>query len=149
MYPQHPDHSEMSTARDNERRNENENGNTVTLDLYISCDELGKYQMKLRLNRDEYYDPENNTYFRSCFGHEQKTAMYSRLERDLCDAMIAHIREDLLLNGQEEQVQKLCEVSSKFHVHGHTTRSLLYQQQSKDLHADHGGSIYICTHCPM
>jgi hypothetical protein len=149
LYPQHPDHSEMSTARDNERSNENENGNTVTLDLYISCDELGKYQMKLRLNRDEYYDPENNTYFRTCFGHEQKTDMYSRLEKDLCDAMIAHIREDLLLNGQEEQVQKLCEVSSKFHVHGHTTRSLLYQQQSKDPHADNGGSIYICTHCPM
>ena len=138
----------MSTERDNERRNENENRNTVTFDLYISCDALGKYQMKLILNRDKYYDTENNTYFRTCFGHEQKTAMYSRLERDLCDAMIAHIREDLLLNGQEEQVQKLCEVSSKFHVHGDTTRSLLYQQSNAP-HADHGGLIYICTHCPM
>ena len=138
----------MSTARDNERRNENENGNTVTLNLYISCDALGKYQMKYNIDRDEYHDNENNTYFRTCFGHEKKTATLSRLERNLCDAMIAHIREDLLLNGQEEQVQKLCEVSSKFHVHAHTTRSLLYQQSNAP-HADHGSLIYICTHCPM
>jgi len=143
----------MSTVRDSDsndnRKNENENGNnTVTLDLRVSCDTFWKYEMKLRVNRDEYHDPENNTYFRTCFGHEQKTAMYSRLERDLCDAMIAHIHEDLLLNGQEELVEKLSEVSSKFHIHGHTTRSLLYQQ-SNGPHADHGGLIYICTHCPM
>jgi hypothetical protein len=102
--------------------------------------------MKLTVDRDEYHDPENNTYFRTCFGHEEKTAMYSRLERDLCDAMIAHIHEDLLLNGQEELVEKLSEVSSKFHIHGHTTRSLLYQQSNAP-HADHGGIIFICSHC--
>lgn len=136
----------MSTAREN--NHSNENGNTVTLDLRVSCNIFEKYEMKLTVDRDEYHDPENNTYFRSCFGHEQKTAMYSRLERDLCDAMIAHIHEDLLLNGQEEQVQKLCEVSSKFHIHGHTTHSLLYQQSNAP-HADHGGIIYICSHCPM
>ena len=141
-------HYKMSTARDNERRNENENGNTVTLDLRVSCNTFWKYEMKLKVNRDEYHDPDNNTYFRTCFGHEQKTAMYSRLERDLCDAMIAHIHEDLLLNGQEELVEKLSELSSKFHIHGHTTRSLLYQQSNAP-HADHGGLIYICTHCPM
>ena len=136
----------MSTAREtpNDDRNTNENGNIITLDLRVSCDTFWKYEMKLKVNRDEYYDPENNTYFR----HEQKTAMYSRLERDLCDAMIAHIHEDLLLNGQEELVEKLSEVSSKFHIHGHTTRSLLYQQSNAP-HADHGGLIYICTHCPM
>jgi hypothetical protein len=140
----------MSTAREtsNDDRNTNENGNTITLDLRVSCDTFWKYEMKLKVNRDEYHDPENNTYFRTCFGHEQKTAMYSRLERDLCDAMIAHIHEDLLLNGQEELVEKLSELSSKFHIHGHTTRSLLYQQSNAP-HADHGGLIYICTHCPM
>jgi len=136
----------MSTARNNEIKNQN--GNTVTLDLRVSCDTFWKYEMKLTVNRDEYHDPDNNTCFRTCFGHEQKTATFSRLERDLCDAMIAHIHEDLLLNGQEEQIQKLCEISSKFHIHGHTTHSLLYQQSNAP-HADHGGLIYICTHCKM
>ena len=135
----------MSTARDNERRNENENGNTVTLDFRVSCNTFWKYEMKLTVDRDEYVDPDNNFNINGCC-HEQKTATFSRLERDLCDAMIAHIHEDLLLNGQEELVEKLSEVSSKFHIHGHTTRSLLYQQSNAP-HADHGGLIYICTHC--
>lgn len=138
-----------TTERENDNNSGmNENENTITLDLRVSCNTFDKYQMKLKVNRDEYHDPENNTYFRTCFGNEKKTETYSRLERDLCDAMIAHIHEDLLLNGQEEQVQKLCEVSSKFHIHGHTTRSLLYQQSNAP-HADHGGIIYICSHCPM
>ena len=135
----------MSTVRDNERRNENENGNTVTLDLRVSCNTFWKYEMKLTVDRDEYVDPNNNFNINGCC-HEKKTATFSRLERDLCDAMIAHIHEDLLLNGQEELVEKLSEVSSKFHIHGHTTRSLLYQQSNAP-HADHGGLIYICTHC--
>ena len=59
----------MSTARDNEIMNSNENGNTVTLDLRVSCDTFWKYEMKLKVNRDEYHDPENNTCFRTCFGH--------------------------------------------------------------------------------
>lgn len=41
----------MSTARDNE------NGNTVTLDLRVSCDTFGKYQMKYKIDRDKYHDP--------------------------------------------------------------------------------------------
>lgn len=132
-------------ASDDDRKKEN--GNAITMVLRVSCNTLGKYEMKLRVNRDEYHDPENNTYFRTCFGHEKKTQTFSRLERDLCDAMIAHIHEDLLRNGEEAQVQKLCELSSKFHVHGHTTRSLLYQEPNAPPHADHGGLIYICTHC--
>jgi hypothetical protein len=125
---------------------EEENGNTVTLDLRVSCNTFWKYEMKLRVNRDEYVDPDNNNLNINGCCHEKKTATFSRLERYICDAMIAHIHEDLLLNGQEEQVQVLCEISSKFHIHGHTTRSLLYQQSNAP-HADHGGIIYICTHC--
>lgn len=75
----------MSTARENDhgRMNSNENGNTVTLDLRVSCNTFWKYEMKLTVDRDEYHDPENNTYFRTCFGHEKKTAMFSRL-KEIC-----------------------------------------------------------------
>jgi hypothetical protein len=123
------------------------NGNTVTLDLRVSCDTFGKYQMSYTIDRDDYIDHDNNSNINKdgCC-NEKKTSVFSRLERDLCDAMISYIHEDLLLNRQEEQLQKLCEVSSKFHIHGHTTRSLLYQQSNAP-HADHGGLIYICTHC--
>lgn len=128
----------------------NENGNTVILDLRVSCNTFWKYEMKLTVDRDEYFDDPDNNLNRNLNininGHEKKTATFSRLERYLCDAMIAHIHEDLLLNGQEELVEKLSEVSSKFHIHGHTTHSLLYQQSNAP-HADHGGLIYICTHC--
>jgi hypothetical protein len=134
---------------DTTRENTNENGNMVTLDLRVSCNTFWKYEMKYTVDRDEYvdYDNDNNSNINeSGCCHEKKTSTFSRLERELCDAMIAHIHEDLLINGQEEQVQKLSEVSSKFHIHGHTTRSLLYHQ-SNSPHADHGGIIYICSHC--
>lgn len=141
----------MSTATGNHYNNDNamnENGNTVTLDLRVSCETFWKYEMEYTVNRDEYVDNDNNNINRNGDGccHEKKTAVFSRLERELCDAMIAHIHEDLLLNGQEDLVQKLSEVSSKFHIHGHTTRSLLYHQSNAP-HADHGGLIYICSHC--
>ena len=137
----------------NDRKTKNDvNGNTVTLDLRVSCNTFWKYQMNLKVDRDEFIEPNDernandiNINANSCF-HEKKTPVFSRLERHLCDAMIAHIHEDLLLNGQEDQIAKLCEVSSKFHIHGHTTNSLLYRQSNAP-HADHGGCIYICTHC--
>jgi hypothetical protein len=140
----------MYTTRENNNNSRvNENGNTVTLDLRVSCNIFWKYEMKLTVNRDEYVDHDNNNdnniNINGCC-NEKKTAIFSRLERELCDAMIAHIHEDLLRNRQEELIQKLCEVSSKFHIHGHTTRSLLYHQSNAP-HADHGGIIYICSHC--
>jgi hypothetical protein len=132
--------------------NVNVSGNFVTLDLRVSCNTFLKYQMNLKIDRDEFVESNDernsndiNINSNSCF-HGNKTPVFSRLERYLCDAMIAHIHEDLLLNGQEDQIEKLCEVSSKFHIHGHTTNSLLYSQSNAP-HADHGGCIYICTHC--
>jgi hypothetical protein len=139
-----------TTERENDYNNSemNETRNTVTLDLRVSCDTFWKYQMNYTVDRDDYIDHHDNNSNINKNGccHEKKTAVFSRLERDLCDAMIAHIHEDLLLNGQEEMVEKLSEISNKFHIHGHTTRSLLYQQ-SNTPHADHGGIIYICSHC--
>jgi len=141
-----------------ENKNEN-NGNNVTLDLRVSCNTFWKYEMKLNINRDDYVEPNENDIVNggggaggraassNCFNSDdKKTRTFSRLERHLCDSMIAHIHEDLALNGQEELIEKLCDISSKFHVHGHTTRSLLYHQSNAP-HADHGGLIYICTHC--
>jgi len=141
-----------------ENKNEN-NGNNVTLDLRVSCNTFWKYEMKLNINRDDYVEPNENDIVNggggaggraassNCFNSDdKKTRTFSRLERHLCDSMIAHIHEDLALNGQEELIEKLCDISSKFHVHGHTTRSLLYHQSNAP-HADHGGCIYICTHC--
>jgi hypothetical protein len=134
----------------------NNNSNNVTLDLRVSCNTFWKYEMKLTINRDDFVEPNDNdivngggggAYGGSCFNDDnKKTLTFSRLERLLCDSMIAHIHEDLATNGQEELIEKLCDISSKFHVHGHTTRSLLYHQSNAP-HADHGGCIYICTHC--
>ena len=141
-----------------ENNNEN-NSNHVTLDLRVSCNTFWKYEMKLNINRDDYVEPNENYIVNggggaggraassNCFNSDdKKTRTFSRLERHLCDSMIAHIHEDLATNGQEELIEKLCDISSKFHVHGHTTRSLLYHQSNAP-HADHGGLIYICTHC--
>ena len=96
----------------------------------------------LKVNCDEFVEPVSNINSHT----DAKTPVFSRLERHLCDAMIAHIHEDLAINNDEEKIQQLCEISNKFHIHGHTTRSLL-QFQSNAPHADHGGCIYICTHC--
>ena len=138
-----------------ENNNEN-NSNHVTLDLRVSCNTFWKYEMKLAVNRDDFVEPNENDIVNGCGGgaaanscfnsDNKKTRTFSRLERHLCDTMIAHIHEDLALTGQEELIEKLCEISSKFHIHGHTTRSLLYHQSNYP-HADHGGLIYICTHC--
>ena len=141
-----------------ENNNEN-NSNHVTLDLRVSCNTFWKYEMKLNINRDDYVEPNENDIVNggggaggraassNCFNSDdKKTRTFSRLERHLCDSMIAHIHEDLATNGQEELIEKLCDISSKFHIHGHTTRSLLYHQSNAP-HADHGGCIYICTHC--
>ncbi len=145
------DNTNEDSANDNSNIS-NANGNIVTLDLRVSCNTFWKYHMDLTIDRDEFVESNDESNSNSgningntCF-HGKKTHVFSRLERHLCDAMIAHIHEDLLLNGQEDQIEKLCEVSSKFHIHGHTTNSLLYHQSNAP-HADHGGSIYICTHC--
>ena len=140
-----------------EANNNGNNGNHVTLDLRVSCNTFWKYEMKLDVNRDDFVEPNENDIVNggcgayaaggNCFNSDnKKTQTFSRLERFMCDAMIAHIHEDLAMNGQEELIEKLCEISSKFHIHGHTTRSLLYHQSNYP-HADHGGCIYICTHC--
>jgi hypothetical protein len=148
----------QSTTQTPRGQEKNNNGNNVTLDLRVSCNTFWKYEMKLTINRDDYVEPNENNIVNggcgggggaaaSCFNSDnKKTRTFSRLERHLCDAMIAHIHEDLATNGQEELIEKLCEISSKFHIHGHTTRSLLYHQSNAP-HADHGGLIYICTHC--
>lgn len=138
------------------KQQENNGNHVVTLDLRVSCDTFWKYEMKLAVNRDDFVEPNENYIVNGCGGgaaantcfnsDNKKTRTFSRLERHLCDTMIAHIHEDLALNGQEELIEKLCDISSKFHIHGHTTKSLLYHQSNAP-HADHGGLIYICTHC--
>ena len=147
----------MQQTQGQQGQEENNNGNYITLDLRVSCNTFWKYEMKLSINRDDYVEPNENDIVNgggggadaggSCFNSDnKKTCTFSRLERFMCDAMIAHIHEDLAINGQEELIEKLCDISSKFHIHGHTTRSLLYHQSNAP-HADHGGCIYICTHC--
>ena len=154
---QHTIMQQTQDTQGQQRQEENNNGNYITLDLRVSCNTFWKYEMKLSINRDDYVEPNENDIVNgggggadaggSCFNSDnKKTRTFSRLERFMCDAMIAHIHEDLAINGQEELIEKLCDISSKFHIHGHTTRSLLYHQSNAP-HADHGGCIYICTHC--
>lgn len=154
---QHTIMQQTHESQGQQRQEENNNGNYITLDLRVSCNIFWKYEMKLAVNRDDFVEQNDNDIVNSggggadaggsCFNSDnKKTRTFSRLERFLCDSMIAHIHEDLALNGQEELIEKLFDISSKFHVHGHTTRSLLYHQSNAP-HADHGGCIYICTHC--
>ena len=154
---QHTIMQQTQETQGQQRQEENNNDNYITLDLRVSCNTFWKYEMKLSINRDDYVEPNENDIVNgggggadaggSCFNSDnKKTCTFSRLERFMCDAMIAHIHEDLAINGQEELIEKLCDISSKFHIHGHTTRSLLYHQSNAP-HADHGGCIYICTHC--
>jgi hypothetical protein len=149
---------QVQQENNNGNNNGGNNGNNVTLDLRVSCNTFYKYEMKLAVNRDDFVEPNENDINcgggggggaagGNCFNSDnKKTRTFSRLERFMCDAMIAHIHEDLALTGQEDLIEKLCDISSKFHIHGHTTRSLLYHQSNYP-HADHGGLIYICTHC--
>jgi hypothetical protein len=116
--------------------------NIIKLDLRVSCTIFWKYELVLEVNCDDFVESSNNDDHVNC----EKTPTFSRLERYLCDAMISHIHEDLALTNDEEKIKQLCEISHKFHIHGHTTRSLL-RYQSNAPHADHGGIIFICTHC--
>ena len=119
--------------------------NTIKLNLHVSCDIFWKYQLVLEVDCDDFIEP-NADINSNSDDFNTKTPVFSRLERHLCNAMIAHIHEDLAINNDEEKIQQLCHISNKFHVHGHTTHSLL-KFQSNAPHADHGGCIYICTHC--
>jgi len=112
------------------------NNNTITLDLHVSCTIFWKYQIKIQVNCNDYLDYTNTNNI-------SKSSSFSRLERYLCDEMISYIHEDLALNNDEEKIQQLCEISSKFHIHGHTIDSLLPKQSN----SYHNGIIYICTHC--
>ena len=120
----------------------NNNNNIVVLDLRVSCSIFWKYQMKITINRDDFIDTnsvyDNINTNNGCCDHS-RTPVFSRLERFICDAMISHIHEDLAMNGDEAKIQQLCDISSKFHIHGHTTNSLLNFGRE--------AIIYICSHC--
>jgi len=113
--------------------------NNIELDLRVSCDIFWKYEMKVIINKNDYIetnyivDEINN----SCCDH-CKSPIFSRLERYLCDTMIAYIHEDLAITGDDKKILQLCERSGKFHIHGHTTNTILNNQNSL---------IYICSHC--
>jgi hypothetical protein len=110
----------------------------VELDLRVSCEIFWKYEMKLCVNRDEFIESgDMNEINNGCCDH-CKSPIFSRLERFLCDSMISYIHEDLAINGNDEKILKLCEISSKFHIHGQTTHSLLNNNNNL---------IYICSHC--
>jgi len=124
------------------------NQNLVKLDLRVSCTVFWKYQMTITVNRDDFRESNENPNINisnSCC-NSTKSPVFSRLDRFLCDAMISHIHEDLALNGTEEQIAQLCDISSKFHIHGHTTESLLYGK-SDIQHTDQVECVYICSHC--
>jgi hypothetical protein len=119
----------------------NNNNNIVELDLRVSCSIFWNYQMKLTINRDDFIEPDfvdNINRNNGCCDHS-RTPVFSRLERIICDAMISYIHEDLAMNGDEAKIQQLCDISSNYHIHGHTTNSLLNLGRE--------AIIYICSHC--
>ena len=73
----------------------NSNSNNITLDLRVSCEVFWKYQLMLKVNCDDFVEPISNI---NCHT-DAKTPVFSRLERHLCDAMISHIHEDLLIDN--------------------------------------------------
>ena len=109
--------------------------NTITLDLHVSCNIFWKYQLKVQVDCDDYLSHNNDV--------NMVNSSFSRLERYLCDAMISYIHEDLALNNDDEKIEQLCEVSNKFHIHGHTAESILLKRAN----LEHESIIYICTHC--
>ena len=112
------------------------NNNNITLDLHVSCPIFWKYQLKINVDCDDYLS--------STCDINMLTSSFSRLERYLCDAMISHTHEDLALTNDDEKIKQLCEVSSKFHIHGHTAESILRKQ---DNNTNTESIIYICSHC--
>ena len=64
--------------------NNHANGNTVTLDLRVSCNTFWKHRMDLTINRDEFIESNDernsnsgNINVNSCF-HGNKTPVFSR-----------------------------------------------------------------------
>ncbi len=112
----------------------------VQLDLRVSCEIFWKYEMKLEVDSADFIEPNDIDIINNGCCDHCKTATFSRLERYLCDAMISHIHEDLALNGDNEKIETLCNISSKFHIHGQTTNSILNNNNNSSI-------IYICTHC--
>jgi hypothetical protein len=112
--------------------------NTITLDLHVSCKIFSKYQLKVHVDCDDYLGWTDDI--------NMLNSSFSRLERYLCDTMISHIHEDLALNNDQDKIEQLCEIASKFHIHGHTAESILVRQ-ANSANAEQGGVIYICTHC--
>lgn len=120
--------------------------NNVELDLRVSCDIFWKYEMKVKIDKNDYIESDNRDEINNGCCDHCKSPTFSRLERYLCDTMIAYIHEDLAMNGHDEKIAHLCEKSGKFHIHGHTTHSLL-QLQSNRSNPEERVYIYICTHC--
>jgi len=109
----------------------------VEINLHVSCQIFWEYEMKLCINVEDYLENNNEINNNNgCCDHCQSPT-FLRLERYLCDSMISHIHEDLALKGDDEKILKLSDISSKFHIHGETTNSIL----------NGNNLIYICSHC--
>jgi len=112
----------------------------IELHLRVSCQIFWEYEMKLTINEAEYTTEDDNNISdinNDCCDHCQ-SPVFLRLERFLCDSIISHIHEDLAMKGQDEKILQLSDLSSKYHIHGQTTHSILNSNKNP---------IYICSHC--
>jgi hypothetical protein len=108
----------------------------IELHLRVSCQVFWDYEMKININEAEYTEDDNNLN-NGCCVHCQ-SPVFLRLERFLCDSMISQIHEDLAMKGLDAKILQLSDLSSKYHIHGQTTNSILNSNTNP---------VYICSHC--
>ena len=121
-------------------RNDN-NIPSVTLRLVMSCDVFWNYEMNIAIDCTQF-DPKLTNR------DQDESEAFDILSHHLCAEMKKHIHADLTLNAEHGLIRKLEEISPKFHIHGLTTREILYPFDPRNsAHSRGDGKIFICTHC--
>ena len=119
----------------------NNNIQSITLRLVMSCDVFWKYEMDIVVDRQQF-DP------KLINRNQEESEAFDILSRHLCAEMKKHIHADLTQNAEHGLIRKLEEIYPKFHIHGLNTHEILYPFDVRNsAHSRGDGKIFICTHC--
>ena len=119
----------------------NNNIQSITLRLVMSCDVFWKYEMDIVVDRQQF-DPKLTNR------NQEESEAFDILSRHLCAEMNKHIHADLTQNAEHGLIRKLEEIYPKFHIHGLNTHEILYPfDPHNSAHSRGDGKIFICTHC--
>ena len=119
----------------------NNNIQSITLRLVMSCDVFWKYEMDIVVDRQQF-DPKLTNR------NQEESEAFDILSHHLCAEMKKHIHADLTQNAEHGLIRKLEEIYPKFHIHGLNTHEILYPfDPHNSAHSRGDGKIFICTHC--